>query len=108
MAASLRSTRHVAKAALPNRVGRLGHRLSERILTMKARHGIPLSPNAGFAVAGNCARRSVVARKATLAAKAPDREDTPVRPLACPNEMPTREVSELGHCLDAFRRAGLD
>ena len=36
---------------LPNRVGRLGHRLSERILTMKARPGIPLSPNVGFVLA---------------------------------------------------------
>jgi hypothetical protein len=28
MAASLRSTRSVAKAVLPNRMGRIGHRLS--------------------------------------------------------------------------------
>src|SRR6516162_6018214 len=44
MAASLRSARPVAKAVLPNRVGRLGHRLSEPILTTKARPGILLSP----------------------------------------------------------------
>jgi hypothetical protein len=50
MAASLHSTRPVAKAVLPNRVGRLGHRLSERILTMKARPRIPLSPNEGFVI----------------------------------------------------------
>ena len=35
MAASLRSTHPVAKAALPNRVGRLGHRLSESIRRWK-------------------------------------------------------------------------
>jgi hypothetical protein len=37
MAANLRSTRPVAKAVLPNRVGRLAHRLSARILTVIAR-----------------------------------------------------------------------
>jgi hypothetical protein len=52
MAASLRSTRPVAKALFPNRVSRLDHRLSERILTMKARLGIPLSPNVGFVLTG--------------------------------------------------------
>ena len=51
MAASLGSTRPVAKAVLPNRVGRLGHRLFESILTMKASLGIPLSPNVGCVLA---------------------------------------------------------
>jgi hypothetical protein len=51
MAASLRSTRPVSKAAVPNRAGRLGHRPSERILTMKARLGIRRSPNVGFVLA---------------------------------------------------------
>jgi hypothetical protein len=40
MAASLRSTRPVAKAVLLNRVGRIGHRLSSTILTVKMSGGI--------------------------------------------------------------------
>src|SRR5712671_6487448 len=40
MAASLRSTRSVAKAALSNRVGRMDHRLEEPILTVNARASI--------------------------------------------------------------------
>jgi hypothetical protein len=40
MAASLRSTRPVAKAVLLNRVGRIGHRLSSTILMVKMSGGI--------------------------------------------------------------------
>jgi hypothetical protein len=41
MAASLRSTRSVAKAVLPTRMDRIDYRLSELILTVNARAGIP-------------------------------------------------------------------
>ena len=41
MAASLRSTRSVVKAELPNRVGGTGYRLSGRILTVNAPAAIP-------------------------------------------------------------------
>src|ERR1700730_9808339 len=40
MAASLRSTSPVAKAVLPNRMGRIVYRLSRRILTGNRRAGI--------------------------------------------------------------------
>ena len=40
-AASLRSTRSVAKAVLPNRMGRIDYRLSGRILTANATAAIP-------------------------------------------------------------------
>jgi hypothetical protein len=52
MAASLRSTRPVAKAALPNRVGRLGHRLSESIRRWK------WPPTAGLNQAGHLAENA--------------------------------------------------
>src|SRR5215475_10316479 len=41
MAASLRSTRSVAKAVLPDRMGRMDYRLSEAILSGNANAGIP-------------------------------------------------------------------
>jgi hypothetical protein len=66
MVASLRSTRPVAKAVLPNRIGRLGHRLSERILTMKPRLGMPLSPNVGFVLARGEMGRARADKRATV------------------------------------------
>src|SRR6516164_4652532 len=65
MAASLRPARPVAKAVLPNRVGRLGHRLSEPILTTKARPGILLSPTSNLSRG-----RARLAEHARLAAAA--------------------------------------
>jgi hypothetical protein len=41
MAASLRSTRPVAKAVLPDRMGRIDYRLWAIILTVKATAAIP-------------------------------------------------------------------
>jgi hypothetical protein len=41
MAASLRSTRSVTKAVLPDRMGRIDHRLSKRILRVNPGADIP-------------------------------------------------------------------
>src|SRR6267142_255835 len=65
MAASLRSTRSVAKAALSNREGRMDHRLSA--------HSTPLARGRPFlrGESGNPAGRPMGARhKATVAAEA--------------------------------------
>src|ERR1700730_15687290 len=58
MAASLRSTRSVAKAVLPNRMGRIDYRLSEPILTVKVSTE-KLALYSGTAVACGFTPRSV-------------------------------------------------
>ena len=70
----------------PDRMGRLGHRLSQRIVTMKARPGIPLSPNVGSVFArGRLAEHPLTNRRKTRrrAAKAQTRHSKqgPWRPF---------------------------
>jgi len=56
MAASLRSTRPVAKAVLPNRVGRIGHRLSSTILMVRMSGGILFQRSGQISDRGDRAR----------------------------------------------------
>ena len=48
MAASLRSTRSVAKAVLPDRMGRMDYRFPVTILIVNARAGIPFLVDGPF------------------------------------------------------------
>jgi hypothetical protein len=68
MAASLRSTRPVAKAVLLNRVGRIGHRLSSTILTVKMSGGILFQRSGQI---------PIVARPIAFSAEIPGNDEPP-------------------------------